>query len=122
MLGHVKIIERGATPRKLKKAMSAAQKAQWAETGKRFHVAMREARFTDAHAREAHYIKRKGENLAQGSQAYRRSYTGRKAARFGHTRPLEYTGEARRLARSANISSTAPLSATSLPAARARKM
>jgi hypothetical protein len=47
-----------------------------------------------------------------------RSYTGRKLKKFGHTRPLEFSGTARRLVRTASISSTSNGSRVRYPGAR----
>ncbi len=55
----------------------------------------------------AGFFLRKGEGLPRNSKAFRRSYTGIKLRRFGHTRALEFTGGTRRAIRTASISSTA---------------
>src|SRR5207302_1050578 len=99
--------DRGATPRHLKKALTAGTKVAWLSSARAFHEHLREKRFTHQHASEAGYIKRKGENLTPGTKAFNRSYTGHKLKRFGHTLPLVLTGEARdRLAKIASLSST----------------
>jgi hypothetical protein len=102
----ITIKERGNVPRKMQTAFTAAKRVAWEETGKHFHRHNRDARFTSEHADKAGYTRRKGEGMSRSSKEYRRSYTGRKEARFGHTRPLELTGETRRLARSAMVTGT----------------
>lgn len=102
----VKVTDRGATPRRMLKVHNAANKIAWYQTGLHFHGHMRDNRFTEAHAREAGYKKRKGESLPKGSKGYRRSYTGRKERKWGHTRPLEFSGRTRDAVRTARITST----------------
>jgi hypothetical protein len=100
------IRDRGNTPRGMKRAFNAASKAAWHDTAVEFHRNYRDKRFTPAHAAEAGYMSRKGEQIPRGTKAFRQSYTGRKLRKFGHTNPLEYSGETRRKVRSASISST----------------
>ncbi len=102
----IKVRERGNTPRNMRKAFNAASKLAWYDVAMRFHAEYRDARFTEEHAREAQYSHRKGELIPRGTKAFRQSYTGRKLRKFGHTRPLEFTGETRRRVRAASISST----------------
>lgn len=59
-----------------------------------FHATMSDNRFSHSHARKAGYAPRK------------KRYTAGKVKKFGHSRPLEYTGRARRLSRTARITST----------------
>ena len=112
MLSAIKVTERGTVPRKLRKAMNAATKEAWADTGKEFHTEFRDKRFTPEHAREAKYYKRRGEKLPEGSKGWKRSYYGIKyrSAKMGGGRnradPLVKSGETRSLVRSASISST----------------
>jgi hypothetical protein len=102
----IQVRERGATPRNMKRVFNAAKKLAWHDTAVRFHAEYRDRRFTLEHAEEAGYARRKGELIARDSKAFRASYTGKKLRMFGHTRPLEFTGETRRKVRSASISST----------------
>lgn len=102
----IKVRERGNTPRGMKRAFNNASKAAWYATAMEFHRNYRDKRFTIEHAREAGYAHRKGELIARGSAAFRRSYTGRKLRIHGHTNPLEFSGETRKAVRLANISST----------------
>ncbi len=100
------IRDRGKTPRGMRRAFREASKRAWYDTAMMFHTHLRDLRFTEAHARAAGYIRRKGELLPRGSKAYRRSYTGIKERRFGHTRPLEFTGQTRQNVKMVNITST----------------
>lgn len=103
----IEIRERGPVPRKMKSAHNQAAKSTWAETGLHFHAAMSDDRFTQAHASLAGFQKRT------------KAYTSRKFQKFGHTRPLEYSGTTRRLVRTANIVSTSKGAEVRYPGARA---
>jgi hypothetical protein len=114
----VRITERGAVPRRLSKVYTRESKASWYDTGKLFHGEMRDKRFTQEHARVARYVKRAGEEQGLSERAFRRTYTGKKERKFGHRRPLEFSGETRRLVRTANISSTTKGASVRYPGAR----
>jgi hypothetical protein len=107
VIGTITMVERGATPGLSAKWHNEAAKEGWQHTARYWHVTLRDKHFTEAGAREYGYTKRKGEGMVRGSKAYKRSYTGRKEARFGHTRPLEFSGKSRRLTGTARISGTA---------------
>jgi hypothetical protein len=96
MINHVKITERGPTPRKMAAVHNRASKSAWADTGVHFHSDFRDLRFRPDHARRAGYIARKGERMPFGSRQWARSYMGQKYRKFGHQRPLEFSGETRR--------------------------
>ncbi|QEF98151.1 hypothetical protein Mal15_21990 [Stieleria maiorica] len=87
---HIKIHGPGVG-RSLRQAYVAASEPAWKDTGQDFHVRYRPKRFTHAHATEAGYAKRKTK------------YVREKFRRYGHTYPLVKTGEARRLAATARI-------------------
>lgn len=77
--------------RSLRKAYTAASKPSWEDTGREFHKNYRLDRFTHRHATEANYGERK------------KKYTMQKLRKYGHTRPLEKSGEAKKLSASARI-------------------
>lgn len=107
MIGVIRIKEYlSLTSGGYKKEMRASLKESWANAGKFFHLNMRDKRFTKEHAMKAGYALRKGEESGIGTKAFFRSYTGRKLKKFGHTRPLEFSGRTRAAVRAANISST----------------
>ena len=114
----VKYKEKGAVPRKMRKVYTASSKVAWYDTGIRFHGEFRDKRFSVAHARKAGYKPRRGEEPGLTQQEFFRSYTGRKLKKFGHRRPLEFSGETRRNVRSASISSTSKGSRVRYPGAR----
>lgn len=89
-----------------KSEMRKSLARSWAVAGRFFHANLRDRRFTLEHAKKAGYAPRKGQQQGIGTKAFFRSYTGRKLKRFGHMRPLEWSGETRKAVRMANISST----------------
>jgi len=113
----IKVRDRGPIGRGLKSQFNVASKAAWFETAKYFHTNLRERRFDPEHQRAAGFSQRKGQGLPEGSKFYKRSYTGRKQRRFGHTRALEFTGDTRRAIRAARISSTSKGGKASYPGA-----
>lgn len=62
-----------------------------------WHQHFRQKHFTHAAIREYGYTPRKGE--AGSGRKFRGSYTWRKLKKFGHTKPLTFTGESERLTR-----------------------
>lgn len=104
----IKIKERGTTPRKLLKTHNRVGKSAWRDTGRHFHSKMRDRRFTPQHARTANYTPRT------------RGYQKQKRARKGHNRPLEFSGETRRLVRTTSQTETSK--GTKLRYAGARKL
>lgn len=71
--------------------------------GRTWHRDMLAKHFSHAGAREYGYRPRKGMPGNPHPQGFDRSYSGRKLRAMGHTRPLEYSGEGRRLARIQDI-------------------
>lgn len=100
MIGRVIIRERGAAPRGFRRVWNAASKTAWFASGEFFDDNLRDRRFTTAHAIAAGYKKRKGELQPVGSKSRRKSYTGRKEAKYKHSRPLEFSGDTREALRS----------------------
>lgn len=100
------IKERGATPRRMRRAFNNASKQSWNEAGLYFHQTYRPKRFTVAHGKEAGYRPRSGDELPFGSKQFWRSYVGRKL-KYKHTRaPLVWSGQTRRAVQAARISTT----------------
>ena len=77
--------------RSLRNDYVAASEPSWEETGRTFHHQYRPKRFTHKHAKEAGYMKRKP------------GYEKKKFRRFGHTYPLVWSGETKRLVATAHI-------------------
>lgn len=70
--------------------------------------------FTHAGAREYQYTPRKGE--AGSGRSFRGSYTAKKLKRQGHTKPLVYTGESERSAKTGRVTSTSKGVRVTIPA------
>lgn len=98
MLG-ISVHYRGAHPLRRRDWNTEVAEPVFRDAGEYWHDQFRAKHFTAEGAAEYGYYRRKGEGLPRNSKAWRRSYTGRKHARFGHTRPLVYTGEGERLSR-----------------------
>jgi len=113
----IRVRETGCTPRHLRKAMTGGKREAWHKTGVLFHAEMRDERFTAEHGRKAGYQPRQGEQAGQGGKFWR-TYTGQKLRKWRHKRPLEWSGETRRLVRSANITATTKLARVSYSGAR----
>jgi hypothetical protein len=95
MIGVIRIKDYSILSKKHeKKALTAQLKQSWFEAARYFHLHMRERRFTQAHATKAGYAKRSTK------------YTSYKFRKMGHTRPLEFSGTARRAMQAANLTST----------------
>jgi hypothetical protein len=122
MIEMIEIRDRGVTPRGMRRQFQKAQAEAWEDTAIQFQREHIARRFTSpTHAREAGYTKRKGDELAWGSKAWRRSYMGIKWRRFKHQRALEFTGETRAAVSgptAANIKATAYQATMAYPGAR----
>jgi hypothetical protein len=70
----------------------------WSEAGEDLHARFLEKKFSREGAAEYGYTPRSGES-GRTTKNFWTSYTGRKLRRYGHTRPLELTGELRSLVR-----------------------
>lgn len=77
--------------RSLRHKYAEASKPSWDETGQMFHLRHRPDRFTEDHAKEAGYLRRKAK------------YTKQKFQKFGHRNPLEWSGELKRQTQTAGI-------------------
>lgn len=86
--------------------------------GEYWHRELLPKHFTNQGAKEYGYAPRKGEKGNKGGKGFRKSYTGRKLKRFGHTRPLVFTGELQRMSRFRNIKATSKGVKVTLPQAR----
>lgn len=98
--------ERGPTPRKMRSAFTQAKKKAFFDGAVFFHSTFSDNRFSHSHATRAKYAPRK------------KRYTAGKVRRFGHSRPMEYTGRARRLSRTARVTSTSKGSKLAYPGLR----
>jgi hypothetical protein len=79
-------------------------KPSYQDIGVRWHVDYRKKHFTHGATREYNYTPRKGE--AGSGRRFKGSYTAKKLAAKGHTKPLVYTGESERLTRLRDVRAT----------------
>ncbi|MGB0714271.1 MAG: hypothetical protein ACPGXK_00220 [Phycisphaerae bacterium] len=99
-----RVTQTGPMPREVRKQLPLIKKKAFMAAGRFWHRYFRPKHFTAKGAREYGYAPRKGE---RGSgRAFKGSYTARKLKRFGHTRPLVYTGESAQLARIMDVRGT----------------
>ncbi len=116
MITGVTVTERGVVPRNMRRIFGHLQKAAWQVTAEAFHEHYRDLRFTEAHGKAAGYSPRKGEGTS--GKTFWRSYAGRKRKKFGHSRPLEWSGETRRAVAMANVATTRTHARIAYPGAR----
>lgn len=121
MIGTIKIRDNtGLFTRKEQPMLRAALKEAWIDAARYFHDRMRDRRFSIEHAKAAGYAPRKGSDEPIGSKAFWRSYTGRKLKKYGHMRPLEFSGKTRAAMKSyVSLSSTSKGGKAAYPGARA---
>ncbi|MCG8407561.1 MAG: hypothetical protein MI923_20380 [Phycisphaerales bacterium] len=90
--------ERGPVPRVIRKEFNRIKKSAYRHIGNYWHRFFLRKHFTRAGAKEYGYLPRKGESGNPDPFNFKRSYTGRKLKRFGHTNPLVFSGESMRRA------------------------
>jgi hypothetical protein len=95
---------RGATPKLALRKRNEVYKAGYVWTLTHWHREMRPKHFTHAGATEYRYAPRRGER--GGGRRFEGSYTQRKLKKYGHTRPLEFTGESKRASADLKIKAT----------------
>ena len=64
----------------------------WRAVGEKWHRDFRPKHFTVEGGKAYGYLPRSGDLRTPGSKAFFRSYQGRKFAKFGHTKPLVWSG------------------------------
>lgn len=88
-------------PQLSKRGLDRAMRKAYERVGQIWVDDMLPKHFTHKGAAEYNYAPRAGEQYAKGSKAYKRSYTGNKERRKGHTDPLVWSGKTRDQAKSA---------------------
>ena len=118
MIGAIKIASSSIIMRRGEKSeVNKVLKESWLKAAKHFHAEMRDKRFTIEHARAAGYAPRKGDGKT--GKEFWRSYQGRKQKKYGHQRPLEFTGKTRAAVRAyVSLSSTSKGGKAAYPGAR----
>ena len=95
----------GAVPGHMKSEMNPIKRIAFQQMGVYWHSQFRPKHFTQRGATEYGYKPRAGQR-GNERPTFRSSYTGQKLRRFGHTRPLVYTGLSERLSRERKVRST----------------
>lgn len=120
----ISVRNRGAIGRNRRKAHRATAKESWAETGKFFHTNLRDKRFTPEHALQANYARRRGQNISPSAKGFGRQYYGRKylsrslGGGINRADPLVKSGDSRRNARVARITSSSNRGRVTYPGLR----
>lgn len=104
-----------------KSVVNRAVKEALTAAGKEWHQKYYTGHFTKAGAARYGYHKRKGEGQTPGSKPFKRSYTGRKLKKFGHTDPLKFSGETYQLGKVSKIKATSKQARVILPVGLNRK-
>ena len=94
----------GAVPGVVAKEWARIRTEAWPALGDCWHQKFRERHFTKGAAQLYGYAQRKGEGTS--GKKFWRSYTGRKQKKWGHTRPLVFSGLSLVLTRKRNYSIT----------------
>lgn len=102
----VKKTETGGTPRILRRDFERIARETGDYIGQYWHRHFRPIHFTNRATNRYGYQPRQGERGSGYDKGFRRSYTGQKLRKFGHTRPLEYTGDSKRRTEIEHVRST----------------
>lgn len=109
----IEIKQQGKTPRALRKASTQARRDAFRAVGEHWHEKFRPVHFTHRGARKYGYKPRQGQRTAgepptttSSRRRFASSYTGRKLRKWGHTRPLVYSGESEALTRFLDVRAT----------------
>lgn len=97
MIGFIEIRTK-KFPGMKKSEFNRGLKGAWAEAGEHWHRRFLKKHFANAATREYSYRPRQGEAGNPHPKGFKRSYTGKKLKKYGHTRPLELTGTGRAMA------------------------
>lgn len=108
MIGGVVIRKSGPTPGVMAKERRRIQKASFFKIGTHWHRLYMAEHFKNSAMTRypGVYKPRKGERGNEHPKGFKYSYTGRKLRRFGHTLPLVFSGQSRRLAGIRDVRST----------------
>lgn len=103
----VAIEKRGATPKLVQRELNNIHRETVRTMAQIWATRFRQKHFTNAASAEYGYTPRQGEPGRPGRRGFRRSYTGRKLAEYGHTRPLVKSGDSEQQTRNPRIVATA---------------
>ena len=103
---HLRVKYTGAVPGVARRKLPAWKKAAYLAAGIDWHRHALPKHFTRAGAKAYGYAPRAGEPGNTRRGGFKRSYTGRKLAKMGHTRPLVYSGMSEQLTRMRDVRAT----------------
>jgi len=108
MLGYIKLTEIGPVPtvRRGRSLVNRAKKAGYLAMGRHWHAAIRPEHFAAGARVEYGYQPRKGDPQRPDPYGFGKSYQGEKLKEYGHTRPLEKTGESQAQTRIATVTAS----------------
>jgi hypothetical protein len=106
MAMQITVRKRGMTPKVAKRVLNDIHRAGMRQLGEKWHTEYRPLHFRNLASTRYNYTPRQGER-GRTVANFNRSYTGRKLAKFGHTRPLVYTGESERASQTPTIEAVA---------------
>ena len=96
----------GFVPDMPKRVYNDVQREAFRGMGVKWHRDYLMTHFTHAGATEYGYRPRQGDRQSPTDRSFRRTYTGRKLRRYGHTYPLVLTGLSRAQARTRDVRAT----------------
>ncbi len=96
----------GGVPGAIKRHLNEIKRDSFTYAGEEWHDQSAPQHFTNAGAQLYGYAKRQGEQAGTSGGKFWNSYTGRKKKKFGHTRPLVWSGQSETLARIRDVRAT----------------
>ncbi len=96
----------GAVPGACKRHLNDIKRDSFIAAGEEWHDDSSAGHFTNAGAQKYGYAKRQGEQAGTSGGRFWNSYTGQKKKKFGHTRPLRWSGDSEDLARIRDVRAT----------------
>lgn len=106
MAMQITVRKRGMTPKVAKRVLNDIHRAGMRQLGQQWHADYRPLHFRNLATTRYNYAPRQGER-GRTVANFKRSYTGRKLAEHGHSRPLVYSGESERATQTPNIEAVA---------------
>lgn len=97
------------------------KRTTFAAMGREWHAHYRHLHFLEGAFARYGYTRRKGMRQAPGSKGFRSTYTGRKLRKYGHFRPLVFSGDSEQLSRLLDLRVSANQARVVLPRGFNRK-
>jgi hypothetical protein len=115
MIGAIRIHYKGAVPGIARRELNRLKKEAWYYAGYWWFREVRPLHFSRDAFALYQYTPRMGERGTQ-YRKWKATYTARKLKKFGHTKPLVFTGTSERLAKQGRVTSTGQGVRVSMPA------